>query len=623
MMVPALAASFVVWRTLRAREEAVTEATAASERRFRLIPIGVTSAGGVESISADPGFRDIAVFNDTVVVSGQAGLFLYDRGGGLLRVFRPGPDLPPAELGALSTGLASASPDAELFIATHGQGVLAFNGTRFRQLLPEDPRLRNTTAVLALRSGRILMGTERQGLLVFDGRILAPFHAKLSAVYITAIAGDDGDLWIGTLENGVFHYHGGELDDLAASLPDARVLSLAVIPEAAYVGTPVGIVEFRKDRPARKLAEGFFARSLLPRGDTLDVGTEDEGILEVSLQNTRRSVPGGSDGASLNGPIVRLANLGGERYAVTESSIYHFDSARRDWRPVVSAAGSSMNGRNVSALAVSGGRLWVGYFDRGLDVLPLDLARGEHREDDVLFCVNRIVPDPSGERVAVATANGLAIFDAAGRSRQVMGRKDGLVADHVTDVAFREDGMVVATPAGLSYVDRTGVRSLYVFHGLVNNHVYTVAAAGKEVIAGTLGGISLLNGDVVQANYTSANSHLRHNWVTAIARVGSEWFAGTYGGGVLRLDAAGQWTSFPDLKDGFVVNPNALLGTAERVYAGSLDRGLFVFERSSGRWRNTFSGLPSLNVTALAANGGYLYVGTDNGLVRIPEGSLR
>jgi hypothetical protein len=157
----------------------------------------------------------------------------------------------------------------------------------------------------------------------------------------------------------------------------------------------------------------------------------------------------------------------------------------------------------------------------------------------------------------------------------------------------------------------------------VNNHVYAVAASGRQVVAGTLGGVSVLDGDVVRVNYTTANSHLRHNWITALARVGEDWFAGTYGAGVLRLDSAGEWHVFPDLKDAFVVNPNAMLATADRVYAGSLGQGLFVYERPEERWRNTNVGLPSLNVTALAAAGGYLYVGTDNGLVRIAEGGLR
>jgi ligand-binding sensor domain-containing protein len=267
--------------------------------------------------------------------------------------------------------------------------------------------------------------------------------------------------------------------------------------------------------------------------------------------------------------------------------------------------------------------MWIGYFDRGLDVVDADLEHAIHHENDTLYCINRIVDDPDGARTAVATANGLVLFDSGGRPRQVMGRKDGFLSGHVTDVAFREGGMVVATPAGLSFVDRSGVRSLYVFHGLVNNHVYTVAARGRQTLAGTLGGLSILDDDSVRANYTTGNSHLKHNWITALVRVGDDWFAGTYGAGVLRLDAHGEWHTFPTTGDGVVINPNAMVTLGDHVYAGSLDRGLLVFDRAYGRWTSTTIGLPSRNVTALAAGGGYLYVGTDNGLVRISEGAVR
>jgi ligand-binding sensor domain-containing protein len=58
------------------------------------------------------------------------------------------------------------------------------------------------------------------------------------------------------------------------------------------------------------------------------------------------------------------------------------------------------------------------------------------------------------------------------------------------------------------------------------------------------------------------------------------------------------------------------------VYAGTLDRGLAVYHRAAGRWTFTTAGLPSHNVTALAARDGKLYVGTDNGQVRMEERSL-
>jgi hypothetical protein len=150
------------------------------------------------------------------------------------------------------------------------------------------------------------------------------------------------------------------------------------------------------------------------------------------------------------------------------------------------------------------------------------LEHSIHREDDVLFCINRIVASPDHARTAVATDNGLVLFDAGAKPRQVMDHKDGFLSDHITDVAFNNDDMVVATPAGLSFVSRSGVRSLYVFNGLVNNHVYAVATWGAQTVAGTLGGLSLLDGDRILANYTTTNSRLKHNWITALAQVGDD-----------------------------------------------------------------------------------------------------
>lgn len=619
---PLLATAFTVWQASLARKQAAAEVTLKSALPFRILPVDRLPSPFVEPVAASPGFRDLAPYRESIAVSARAGLFLYDRAGALLRVYRAGIELPSAELGAMSVGIAAGSAEPELFIATRGEGLLAFNGARFRQILAAAPSLRIITSVLVMGSGRILLGTERNGVLVFDGQRLAPFQSRLTTAHITALAGTDGDLWIGTLAHGLFHYRGGELEDLSSALPDPQVLSLVVDRDSAFAGTPVGVAEFHDGVRRRTLADGFFARALALRGDILHVGTQDEGIVDVPLQSRpARSIP--IEAEAGHDAVFRLATMEGEAYAVSENAVYRYDAAPRRWRPVLTAGPAVMADRNVAALALTGGKLWVGYFDRGLDIVDAGFERAVHHENATLFCINRIVPDAESARTAVATANGLVFSDAAGQPRQTMGRKDGLLADHVTDVAFRDGGMVVATPAGLSFVDRAGVRSLYVFHGLVNNHVYAVATLGAETVAGTLGGVSLLENDAVRVNYTTANSRLQHNWITALARVGAEWFAGTYGAGVLRLDASGEWHSFPDLKESFVVNPNAITVSGGQVYAGSLDRGLFIFDRAAARWRNTAVGLPSKNVTALAAGDGYLYVGTDNGLVRISEGALR
>jgi len=184
------------------------------------------------------------------------------------------------------------------------------------------------------------------------------------------------------------------------------------------------------------------------------------------------------------------------------------------------------------------------------------------------------------------------------------------------------DGLALATPAGLTFLDATGARSMYAFHGLVNNHIYALAVAGDQLMAGTLGGMSVLEKGVVSVNYTTTTSNLRHNWITAVVPVDSEWMVGTYGAGVLGLDRSGNFHSFETASGDLEINPNAMLVTPGFVLAGTLGRGLYLYDRNFRRWSVIDQGLPSLNVTALAVGNGYLYVGTDNGLVRIPEGRL-
>jgi ligand-binding sensor domain-containing protein len=61
-----------------------------------------------------------------------------------------------------------------------------------------------------------------------------------------------------------------------------------------------------------------------------------------------------------------------------------------------------------------------------------------------------------------------------------------------------------------------------------------------------------------------------------------------------------------------------MAATSARVYAGTLGKGLLIYDRSDNRWHTITQGLPSLNVTAVHIANGRVYAGTDNGLVRLP-----
>lgn len=590
---------------------------------------------GFEWVSAPAVFTQAAEFQGHLFVGGPAGLTEYDDRGQPLRDFRVGRELPASPiLRVITANSPTLSPkegdkgraqlgQPELVIATADAGVLVFNGTQFRQILPESREARTITTVLPAASGHLIIGSQKHGLLVYDGRTLRPFHPTLAKVFVTQLAGTESDLWIGTEDRGVAHWHGGSVEWFgeARGMPDARVYAIALAGDRTFVGTPAGIAEFDDGKFARVLAPGAFVRALLPRDKTLLAGTMDDGLIEIPLEHSRRTAPTSSASAKLN-EVEQLMASGDSIFAIATNGIYS-RGVTGGWKRVLQPPGGLLTDRNVSALAIDkSGRLWVGYFGRGLDIVEANGQKTHHIEDEHAFCVNRVLTDLAHGTTAVATANGLVLFDAAGNERQVLGKKDGLIADHVTDIIPFHDGMVAATPAGLTFLDSGGMRSLYAFQGLVNNHVYTLAAKGNRLLAGTLGGVSLLQDDQVRVSYTTATSALKHNWITAAIPVSDDWWLGTYGAGVVKMDPSGKFEASGDASGDLVINPNAMLATDRLILAGTMGDGLYVMIRASGRWMSITEGLPSRNVTALAAANGFVYVGTDNGLVRIPEARL-
>ena len=615
-------ATLVIWRSSQAIRSAAENVRSEHEFQFVARPLPQLLNAGFELINSPAVFVQAARFEDHLYIAGPAGLLEYAPEGALLHEYAVGRELPGSPLIGLATGVLADAHEPELIVATANDGLLAFNGRSFRQILPTSADARAITAILPAPSGHLLFGTKKRGVLVYDGEKISALHSTLDAVYVTALAGNESDLWVGTLGSGVLHFHAGATDRFSEEqgLPDPQVLSLAISGDITYVGTATGVAVFNNGRFARVLAPGVMATALLATPTQLYVGSEDQGVILIPLEG-RRPNPSQGPGAEL--PEVRqLFTSGDAVFAVARNGLYRMNPRAFGWQRVLETGATVLTDRNISALAAdSTGRLWVGYFDRGLDLLPAD-SRITHIEDEHVFCVNRILPDAKTGAIDVATANGLVRFDNSGSEQQVLTRADGLIADHVTDVAVYRDGLALATPAGLTFLDASGARSMYAFHGLVNNHVYALGVSGDELMAGTLGGLSVLNKGDITANYTMASSNLKHNWITAVVPVGSEWMVGTYGAGILGLDRSGHFRSFEVGTGQFEVNPNAMLVTPSYVLAGTLGQGLYLYDRQSARWSAIRDGLPSANVTAIAAANGYIYVGTDNGLVRIPEQKL-
>jgi ligand-binding sensor domain-containing protein len=611
-----------------------------------------------EPLAPTGAFTAGAVFAGKLYLAGPGGLAIYNNQSaqplGNPRWLRTGPELPPAPIVALRAGRLRGTGTPLLLATTHGEGLLLISADPnqpIQQLLPADPAASDITAVLPLDSGDLLLGTRRAGLLLYNGTTLRQFSPALAQVSVTALAGGEGDLWIGTCARGVLHWHAGQLDAIGPgdNLPDPLVEDIAIGPEGVFVATPLGVAQITDGHLARVLAPGLFAHAIALDGPTLLIATLDQGVHAVPLDphaSTNVSSRPEARSAEVERPLysplaptipttpTRFFSSGTTLFAIDTNGLRRRDAAG-SWQTILSAPPQQLTDNDIAALSFSpDGRLWIGTFDRGIDVLNLETNRARHIEDEHVFCINRIVADPQRHTMDVATANGLVLFDAQrATARQVLTRRDGLVSDQITDIAFTRSGTALATPAGLTFLTASGAQSLYTFQGLANNHVYALSAEpdSPRVFAGTLGGVSILDGQTVLQNVTLRNSSLQRNWITAIARVPQSgdqlgeqdlWFVGTYGGGVVQMDAAGRVVASQNPAPNAVINPNALLRTAQHVFAGSLDDGLLVYSLSNRRWTQITAGLPSRNVTAFAARNGELYIGTANGIVRIAEARL-
>lgn len=612
----------VVWlRAGHVLQQAKIEQTHSGELPFELRALSTTGNHRFEPIATPASFTSAAFFNGKLYISSPSALYAYDAEGSPVHTWRVGLDLPSSALGAIAVAQLRGASAPQLVVATANEGVLILDPSgAIHQLRASASEAREVTAVLPLSNGDLLIGTRRDGLLAYTGKKLTLFHPAFAGLSITTLAASEDGFWAGTRNTGVLHFSGGTVDSFGVDrgIPDADITSLAVHGNTVFAGTPVGVGQFVNGQPQRLFGKDLFAQALLASAHELTIATIDEGLRSVSLDPHPH--------ASLAEPLHPAAVQSftsppdGSIYAVMHDHVQRRDANGR-WSSVLEAPVSSLTDGNVSALAFdAGGALWVGYFDRGIDIVTADHTR--HLEDDHLYCINRMVLDPTRHTMVVATANGLVLFDSNGKPRQTMLRRDGLIADHVTDVVFRPDGMTLATPAGLTFVDDgQPPQSIYAFQGLANNHVYALGVRPDgDTLAGTLGGLSLVQHEAVARNITASNSGLKHNWITAITSDSHDgWSVGTYGAGVMQVESSG---AVHPLTPPFIVNPNAMLRTATHLFVGSLDQGLWMETLSTGRWSNVNSGLPSRNVTALAERDGFVYIGTDNGLVRASEESI-
>ena len=184
------------------------------------------------------------------------------------------------------------------------------------------------------------------------------------------------------------------------------------------------------------------------------------------------------------------------------------------------------------------------------------------------------------------------------------------------------DGVLYAGGDGGIYRSTdNGATWAYTSNGILNRRIFSLAAIGNTIFAGTeRDGVyrSTDNG----TNWTKVSRGLSSGNIQALGVNGQTLFAGTLGGGLCRSDNLGEsWQLISNgIPAGIWVKSFTSLG--ETIFASTRGHGVFRSSDDGRSWTAVNSGLTNLDVQTLATQGTAIFAGnweggmhrsTDNG----------
>ncbi len=462
--------------------------------------------------------------------------------------------------------------------------------------------------------GELLIGA-REGL--FRAAWGANVLERLDEAPVKAIALGPGALLFAGGEQGLRRL--GGLEAAPVPTPDPWVEGLAVMGKELVVLTPKGLARGPLEGPLVAVSGAEEASAFAVLG--AHVLAVSEGRL------LRFEASGRPSEEALPATVRKVLVSGGVLFADTETGLLRRGS--NGWllarpRPASLPPGTC----HVNALALQEGRLVVGLFNGGLAIgSPSGGAAGTPNgtswtwhpvPGSAAWGVNALLN--AGGTLHVASLRGVARL-AGGKLQPV----EPLDAGAAFSLAATRDGVAMGFGQGVLL---PGSRMLSAFHGLPGNQALALAQGPGEadlLFVGTPSGLGAISGSKVAWRTVAGDGKLPHPWVTALVYHGPDLFVGTYGGGVVRRVTArsgpagpGVFTAFPETAE-LKVNTGCLVESGGRLYLGTDGRGLWRLSADGSHFAPVKVPLPSMHVTALQPGKDALFVGTDEGLARLPQ----
>ncbi len=567
---------------------------------------------GVQSFFRLLPAADMVSWNERLVLATGGGLLIYKDGVRLHLSSLNG--LPGTEVTCLATWL-----DQLLVGTTDGLAILDEKTVRSYRFA--DAKANHISCLLSTDSG-VLIGTQGGGLLHYDGSSIGYHPALRDAreLMVSALSFRDDGFAVGTWRSGVFF-----IDDSSIvggvrgqGLIDP-VTALLETDSNLLIGSPVALQALKADGGLSVIMPDVNVSSMLLGDGAIWIAAGSDGVITLDGEDMTFS--------PARDEIMNVRSVGGEVYALGVGGVSRVTEEGLEPLPeYVSSQDQELVDNHLTSLAAAPpDKLWIGTFEKGVQTIESFGDGGEAFLEPDFGAVNRVVPNVADGKIYVATNRGALVY-SSGVLIDAVTREDGLIGEAVFDVLPLAGGEVAyATNKGVTIQGAGGFRSLYAFHGLVNNHVYCLAEFQGKIAAGTLGGLSFIEDDRVIKSYTMDDSPLRHNWINALVASPETLYVGSFGGGVVALTGEMEWLDLSGPMDKANVNPHALLLEADRLYAGVFGQGLYSLNLESGKWSACRGPLPSRNVTGLARWTGVggresLAIATDAGLIMAGPG---
>jgi len=568
-------AAGALWKTQRAVKRALT-LPAGQDRPLQFVARAVAATtprrwGGT-------GIDGVALVAGELVAAGASGVFM--REGGLDAGL---PTLRASALASWRGRLVTALESGGFFRRVDGRWEEARSGWGTLHV--------RTLAETA--SGELLIGA-REGL--FRSGWGASRLERLDTHPVRCIAMGAGFLIAGG-EQGLWRIEGIAVRRLET--PDPWIESVGLVDDTLFAVSATGLARGPADGELTAVRGGEDALLGIAVGDRFVTLSESGGTLR------RFDTAGHFTEEALPSPGRRVFAVAGVLVADTRDGLRRRD--RSGWVEALPRPNSlPWPTAHVGALALLGEALVAGRFDGGLASAPVGTEQLAWRavEGSAAWGVNALLG--AGGTLYVASLRGAARYD--GQRLQPI---DGPGA--AFSLASTPEGVAIGYGQGVLL---PGERLLSAFHGLPANQA-TALASGTSLFVGTPSGLGAIRARRVEWRVVPGEGKLPNPWVTALWNGPDGLYVGTYGGGVARRDEAGRFVPFVET-EGMKVSAGGLAPAGDELFLGTEGRGLFRLSKDRQRFESVAVTLPSPFLTALLAAPGALYVGTDEGVARLP-----